>query len=326
MTGVQTCALPICQRIDKIIAVINSNFAGEEVIINSCQDLNSPTTIYKLGNDVSSSGTCFNVMTSGITLDCQGHKITYGNNDDINQNGVFASYFVTHHDLTIKNCIFEEKNSVNKAKQAIYLDRINKVNILNNTINVTGNGISLIGVNDLNVVGNIITAPKGGLHTQSVNDAFFEDNIMTSTTGKATYLYSTHDSEFINNMTSSIDENGMTITLSTNNLFENNTFQSTNKNGLFEYQSSGNTFINNTIIPAVLGVSAFNFTENLKQGSRGNDVKELQNYLINKGYLNSIAIGYFGPKTLEAVKRYQKDNNLEADGLVGAKTREVLNR
>lgn len=52
----------------------------------------------------------------------------------------------------------------------------------------------------------------------------------------------------------------------------------------------------------------------LKLGSRGNEVKTLQNKL------NIVADGIFGPKTEEAVKNFQKKNNLTVDGIVGPNT------
>lgn len=52
----------------------------------------------------------------------------------------------------------------------------------------------------------------------------------------------------------------------------------------------------------------------LKRGSRGNDVKTLQNKL------NITADGIFGTNTENAVKEFQKKNNLTVDGIVGPKT------
>lgn len=56
----------------------------------------------------------------------------------------------------------------------------------------------------------------------------------------------------------------------------------------------------------------------IKQGSRGEDVKTLQNKL------NLIADGIFGPLTDEAVREFQKTNGLTVDGIVGPKTWEKL--
>lgn len=57
----------------------------------------------------------------------------------------------------------------------------------------------------------------------------------------------------------------------------------------------------------------------LKLGSRGNEVKALQEKL------NLKADGIFGPITEEAVKDFQRSNGLEVDGIVGVNTLSKLN-
>ena len=57
----------------------------------------------------------------------------------------------------------------------------------------------------------------------------------------------------------------------------------------------------------------------LKLGSRGNEVKVLQEKL------NLKADGIFGPLTEEAVRDFQRSNGLEVDGIVGANTLSKLN-
>lgn len=61
----------------------------------------------------------------------------------------------------------------------------------------------------------------------------------------------------------------------------------------------------------------------LRQGSRGKDVKYLQDILNHLGY-PVVADGIFGPKTEAAVKKFQRDFNLVADGIVGPKTWSAL--
>jgi cell wall-associated NlpC family hydrolase len=59
----------------------------------------------------------------------------------------------------------------------------------------------------------------------------------------------------------------------------------------------------------------------LREGSRGNEVTKLQQVLYNKGYIKKSHItGYYGPITREAVKKFQRDNGLKADGIVGKNT------
>ena len=60
----------------------------------------------------------------------------------------------------------------------------------------------------------------------------------------------------------------------------------------------------------------------IKLGSTGSDVKKAQQLLIAKGYSCGAAgaDGDFGAGTYNAVKKFQTDNGLEADGIVGANT------
>ena len=65
-------------------------------------------------------------------------------------------------------------------------------------------------------------------------------------------------------------------------------------------------------------------TRTLKKNFTGEDVKQLQQALIDLGYLNDAADGTFGANTQEAVTRFQAVNGLSADGLAGVKTQELL--
>ena len=60
--------------------------------------------------------------------------------------------------------------------------------------------------------------------------------------------------------------------------------------------------------------------EVLKNGSKGALVKTVQTKLKNWGYYTGTVDGVYGPKTVAAVKYFQKKNGLTQDGIVGAKT------
>ena len=62
----------------------------------------------------------------------------------------------------------------------------------------------------------------------------------------------------------------------------------------------------------------------LKQGSRGDTVKTMQQKLIRWGYLKGTADGVFGAKTRSAVIGFQKKNGLTADGIVGKATAQAM--
>lgn len=57
----------------------------------------------------------------------------------------------------------------------------------------------------------------------------------------------------------------------------------------------------------------------LQNGSRGAEVKKLQESLVAAGY-NVTADGQYGPKTAAAVRQYQQDNGLSVDGMAGEQT------
>lgn len=61
----------------------------------------------------------------------------------------------------------------------------------------------------------------------------------------------------------------------------------------------------------------------LKNGSKGDAVKKLQSTLLQLGYAVTVN-GIFANDTLQAVIRFQKDNGLSPDGVVGVNTQAVL--
>lgn len=77
-----------------------------------------------------------------------------------------------------------------------------------------------------------------------------------------------------------------------------------------------------------LGVPFTSFAsidKNLKYGQKDAEVKELQEFFIQKGLLNTTPSNYFGQLTFKAVKAYQASINLPTTGFVGALTREKIN-
>lgn len=63
------------------------------------------------------------------------------------------------------------------------------------------------------------------------------------------------------------------------------------------------------------------FSRGLALGSRGNDVKELQEMLYDNGYLSASSTGYFGPMTKAAVVKFQKEGGLNPSGYFGELSR-----
>lgn len=71
----------------------------------------------------------------------------------------------------------------------------------------------------------------------------------------------------------------------------------------------------------LVGFSRYNEVEALsKYGSRGDEVRQIQEKLKRWGYYNGSVDGIYGSKTLSAVKSFQKKNGLTVDGIAGEKT------
>ncbi len=66
-------------------------------------------------------------------------------------------------------------------------------------------------------------------------------------------------------------------------------------------------------------------TSVLKNGSKGESVKELQRFLNYKLNLNLKIDGKLGPKTINIIKKWQKENGLKPDGIIGPKTKIKIN-
>jgi len=85
----------------------------------------------------------------------------------------------------------------------------------------------------------------------------------------------------------------------------------------------------------ISGPSAPAGPRTLHQGMRGSDVGQIQIWLLRGGYLRKgdpkrhippAIDNEFGPATKSAVQKFQRDNRLTADGVVGNKTRDALRK
>ncbi|MGI6200169.1 MAG: peptidoglycan-binding protein [Christensenellales bacterium] len=87
---------------------------------------------------------------------------------------------------------------------------------------------------------------------------------------------------------------------------DENPAATTDENGLRTY--NGVVYAESSLIP----------------GDRSDAVKSFQQRLIDLGYLKTEATGYFGPATLEATKKFQKQAGLSVTGCAGRMTRDAI--
>ncbi|MFB4163830.1 peptidoglycan-binding protein [Alteribacillus sp. JSM 102045] len=67
------------------------------------------------------------------------------------------------------------------------------------------------------------------------------------------------------------------------------------------------------------------FSRTLRQGARGNDVRQLQQTLKSKGHHNGSIDGIFGPVTASSVRSFQRSAGIGVDGIAGPQTFTALN-
>ncbi len=80
-------------------------------------------------------------------------------------------------------------------------------------------------------------------------------------------------------------------------------------------------FAAGAIFPVSASAASCVFTSDLKSGSKGAQVTNLQAFLKSQGYFSAKSVPNFGPATLAAVKKFQKANGISQTGTAGPLTR-----
>ncbi|MDP2926159.1 MAG: hypothetical protein Q8N99_07315 [Nanoarchaeota archaeon] len=189
--------------------------------IDSCQVLNTAGA-YTLNQSVNSSGNCFNITSSGITLNCNGYAINH-NFYGIKFNDSDYS------NIIIKNCIINGSSGSAIDQPACPYSVTNSVFYNNTIIQFSGKGINLCS---------------------SFNNNFSNNNITSSS--YAISIYGPSGSEYIsNNYLSSTSSYGIYFIFASpnNSIIKNNTFSTSGYNIFIDnnYPVDNLSFINQII-------------------------------------------------------------------------------
>ncbi|MEK6934083.1 MAG: right-handed parallel beta-helix repeat-containing protein [Nanoarchaeota archaeon] len=278
---------------------------GQQNIVNltSCQDLTTSNATYYLQNDVSASGTCFNIMADNIILDGQGYIVNYSTavqGHGINTSGRFsygqgnANPAGRYKNLTIKNFkIIQNSSSGSGIRNAfaIFLFNTERTEIINNEIN-----------------------SYSGLFITKTNDSIISDNkiVSNNASGLATNLLK-HSSVKNNDITTNGDSNFnqgiLLFYFSTNNTIINNKISTnggqTNIGIKLEYDVSNNTIKENRI--TTNGKSAYNSGIDLNGRNNGNFI--INNIISTNGTNNNY--GYYSS---DSVNNFISGNDFSTNG------------
>jgi hypothetical protein len=147
---------------------------GENIVtdvnISSCQDLNLSSVTYHLNQNVSSSGTCFNIIANNITLDCHNFNITKTSSG--------STISISGNLSRIINCNILDTGSANGGIgiSSSYGDSLENISIY-----LTGNpstGISLFSSSN-NTFNNISSRVTGcGIRFQSSNNNNLTNSVL----------------------------------------------------------------------------------------------------------------------------------------------------
>ncbi|MEK6923873.1 MAG: hypothetical protein AABW54_01375, partial [Candidatus Micrarchaeota archaeon] len=85
---------------------------------------------YLLSANTSSTGTCFTISTSNVTLDCSGRWINYSQT----QNSSYGVHANSAYNATIRNCVITSTGSNKASVYGVNLDASNNATVTGNTI------------------------------------------------------------------------------------------------------------------------------------------------------------------------------------------------
>ncbi|HPD81692.1 MAG TPA: right-handed parallel beta-helix repeat-containing protein [Candidatus Pacearchaeota archaeon] len=172
-----------------------SNVVSVQIIvpieISSCMTLSESGEAYILTQNVTSTGTCFNISASNVTLDCQNSWIIYSTGGATNTYGIYTNPGLDS--IIIKNCNILDGNfaSSQTTRYGIYFYSTSNSVILNSFINTSNsNAIYLLApVKRNNIISNVIAISNTGigLSTRSVLSNF-SNIIAISNTKQGMYI------------------------------------------------------------------------------------------------------------------------------------------
>lgn len=268
-------------------AGIEGFFFAASLNLSSCGTLSSQGSVYKLSRDLSSTGTCFTIGANNITLDCQGHKVSYST--------ATAGYGLVDNGydyLNLKNCRFNLSNQSLANSYGVYLyggsykDNITNVTVRTTSISSAGNKYNH-GIYFNNVLNS--TIEKSNISTISSG--------YTGYTNYGIYLSSGGGNTVNNNLVFTNNYAGAGIYVSSpNNDILNNNIVTKFQGSYGIYVSAANNYFSNNSVTTYgtdaggdssFGVDIVGGTNNI---FRDNSVVtyESQSYVSNGGYGTSV--------------------------------------
>jgi len=150
--------------------------------ISSCQNLIIGAS-YTLIQNVTGTGTCFNITASDVNLDCQGFTVTYASAGGA---GVGFDVLGGISNVTISDCNIRDGNASGTGGFGIRFSSTNQSTISSNNITTNGTsdnqGIVLVSSSGNSITSNTITTPSTGNGHGILLQTSSSNNIISSNT------------------------------------------------------------------------------------------------------------------------------------------------
>ncbi len=178
----EDCHAPRCFNLSYANTLFMFNVTGftSYRVAEGCGDINETTT---LGNNVSSTETCFRIVSDNVTLDCAGYTIAYNLRGLNFENAIAVE---NRKNVTIKNCFIRDVNSSGTHGFAINFTTTNNSVLMNNTLITNGtsnsHGLYFLSAQRNNVSENNITingTASYGITLFESNDSFFNNTVIS---------------------------------------------------------------------------------------------------------------------------------------------------
>ncbi|MFA5071419.1 MAG: NosD domain-containing protein [Candidatus Pacearchaeota archaeon] len=299
-----------------------SNFLSA-VDVTACGTLSSANTIYVLQNDVTTTGTCFTISASNITLDLNGHNIIYGNQSSTGlYNGIFSNrnYTKILNGSIIRNTLQTTTNG-----EGIYL-QFSNLSVVQDVLIQNASDAIMLQEGFNNNFTNITTTynKRYGVYIY-VSSANNFSNVVSNNNQVGIYFYTNSSNNTLTNITANDNSNqGIVLLSQANNNSFNNVVAVENGGAGINIASSKNIFINATIDSNSQGGISFsslsnnntfiNATANSNSGSGVSFFTSSNNTLTNvTANSNSYGIYFQSSSSNNSLTYCNMSNNTDAD-------------
>ncbi|PIZ51787.1 hypothetical protein COY27_02330, partial [Candidatus Woesearchaeota archaeon CG_4_10_14_0_2_um_filter_33_13] len=238
----------------QVDVVLTAEVASEGTTLTECGNLTIEGETYTLDNDVSSNGTCFQIMNDSITLDCAGHNISYG----VAGSNYAYGVNISSNNINVTNCTIVEGNESGYYRYSVYLNSVSNTSIIENeiyTVNSYSGGIKTVssGCSDVTISNNYVNASGGAIDISCTNSTISYNQITSNCyqCGGGGITLFANNGYVLNNSVNMTNHYGPAIYLSSadNSVIENNSIITTGVESYGTYLKNSNnlTLLNNNI-------------------------------------------------------------------------------